>query len=484
MRMRKCLFFILFCWVVNVFFGATTHAISAEESPVPYYSPVFVTALQTSNDLDVIELHNDSSDPIDMSSWTIEVTGQVSGGVMTCDIQLSDWLLPDSYVVLAKSGVLNDATGNVRIYTPCATTMQSIAKLTLLQNVNVQEELTPTVGTFVRKGETKTYRTGVFSKDFVSMTAPNRTTVYANAWYAPPTNATLQVSEVLANARDCSPLETSLDCGDYVKVYNPTNQPIDLADYRLRSGFAGQSSSPSNTYSLQGMVAPGHFAIIATSADMRLVSLTNSGGYVWLEDAQGITTYANTVQEYPDASSDTKKGQAWAYDNSDATWKWTTQPTPTDTPSIFPLPLPTATKIVTTASPAPCKEGQYRNEETNRCRSLATAVTALASCDEDQERNPATGRCRKLASAASQQLTPCKSGQERNPDTNRCRNVATGVPAANFAVQPVMETGNAFIGWWAVGGVGTLAIGYGVWEWRHELLAGVRKVRAFAIGRK
>jgi len=482
--MRKCLFFILFCWVASVFFGATTHAISTEESPVPYYSPVFVTALQTSNDLDFIELHNDSSDPVDMSSWTIEVTGQVSGVATICDVQLGDWSLPGSYVVLAKKGALSDATGNVRTYTSCATGMQSVTKLAVLKGANVQEEIAPPVGAFVRKGETKTYRTGVFSKDFIPMTAPNRTTVYADAWYAPPTNAPLQVSEVLANARDCSPLETSPDCSDYVKVYNPTNQPIDLADYRLRSGFAGQGSSSSNTYALKGMLAPGHFAVIANSADDRPLSLTNSGGYVWLEDAEGVTTYPATVQGYADASSDTKKGQAWAYDISDGTWKWTSQPSPTDSPSVFPLPLPIATKSVIATSLLPCKEGQYRSEETNRCRSLATTVTALASCDEDQERNPVTGRCRKLSSAAGQQLTPCKLGQERNPDTNRCRNITARVPAADFAVQPVAETGNAFIGWWAVGGVGTLAIGYGVWEWRHELLTVMWKARVFTIGRK
>jgi len=484
MRMRKCLFFILFCGAVSVLFGTTTHAIGAEEPPVPYYSSVFVTALQTDSDLDFIELHNEASDPIDMSSWTVEVTGLTNGVATICDIQLGDWLLPNSYVVLAKGGVLSDATGNVRTYTPCTPGMQSVAKLDLLQGTNVQEELTPNIGAFVRKGETKTYRTGIFSKDFVPMTAPNRTMVYANAWYAPPMTAPLQVSEVLANARDCSPLETSLDCSDYVKLYNPTDQQIDLAAYRLRSGFSGQSSSAGNTYALQGSVSPGHFAVITSSADARSLNLTNSGGYVWLEDAEGITTYPSTVQAYADASSDTRKGQAWAYDMSDATWKWTTQPTPADSPSVFPLPSPAAAKAAATTSLTPCKEGQYRSEETNRCRSLATAVTALASCDEDQERNPATGRCRKLASAASQQLTPCKEGQERNLETNRCRNVVANVPATDFAVQPIAETGGAFVGWWAVGGVGTLAIGYGVWEWRHEFLATIRKIGLFASGRK
>lgn len=131
----------------------------------------------------------------------------------------------------------------------------------------------------------------------------------------------LQVSEILANPRACSPLETALDCRDYVKLYNPTDQPADLSLFRLRSGYQGQSATASNTFLLAGIIQPGHFAVIATSADNRPISLTSSGGFVWLEDTYGVKRYDTTVQEYPDASSDSKKGQAWAYDTSDGQWK-------------------------------------------------------------------------------------------------------------------------------------------------------------------
>jgi hypothetical protein len=151
---------------------------------------------------------------------------------------------------------------------------------------------------------------------------------------------------------------------------------------------------------------------------------------------------------------------------------------PYDGPSIFPA-APPKIKAMSTKTPTPCKEGQYRNEETNRCRSIAAEATALAPCDDDEERNPATNRCRKIASLASQ-LTPCKEGQERNPETNRCRNVAAAVPPdAAFGVEPVADTGKAFIGWWALGGVGILALGYAGWEWRQEIAAVIRKVGTF-----
>jgi hypothetical protein len=79
---------------------------------------------------------------------------------------------------------------------------------------------------------------------------------------------------------------------------------------------------------------------------------------------------------------------------------------------------------------------------------------------------------------------PCKAGQERNPETNRCRNATAAVPVADFAVAPIADTGKAFVGWLALGGIGLLAVGYGAWEWRREVVAGVQKVRSFFTSSK
>lgn len=150
-----------------------------------------------------------------------------------------------------------------------------------------------------------------------------------------------------------------------------------------------------------------------------------------------------------------------------------------DGPSVFPaIPVKeTAAKVSTSLTP--CREDQYRSEETNRCRSLASAAsTTLAPCAPDQERNPDTNRCRKLATTTNQ-LTPCKEGQERNADTNRCRNVVSDVPESAFSVEPLLETGKAFTGWWALGGIGALAAGRGAWEWRSEMRAGIHKIGSF-----
>lgn len=142
--------------------------------------------------------------------------------------------------------------------------------------------------------------------------------------------------------------------------------------------------------------------------------------------------------------------------------------------------------IAVASTPAPCKEDQYRSEETHRCRLLTLAVASiLKPCADDQFRNPVTNRCKVIASSDDVALVDCGEGHERNLDTHRCRNsAAKAIPEAAFAVTPVKERGKAFVGWWALGGVGLLAAGYGAWEWRREVATGIRRVGSFFISRK
>lgn len=133
----------------------------------------------------------------------------------------------------------------------------------------------------------------------------------------------------------------------------------------------------------------------------------------------------------------------------------------------------------------PCKEGQYRSEETNRCRSLASVVSSLKPCADDQFRNPATNRCKKIASTDDTSLADCGEGRERNPTTNRCRNIVKATPTkADFAVQPTAQAAGAVWGWWALGGVTLLALGYAGWEWRYELRAWITRRAAFFRSKK
>ena len=303
---------------------------------------------------------------------------------------------------------------------------------------------------------------------------------------------------------DCAPNDLSVVCGDYVKLQNIGTLPIDLSLYRLRTDSGTAESG--NAFSLNGMLDIGMYLTVSLRDDGEKLSLTDSGGYVWLEDIAGIAKYYDeTMAQYPSASAVSKIGWAWVLDNADMVWKWTSTPQPSAA-NIITVPV----EVVTTSAGelSECPAGKYRNPETNRCRSLEEAVNVLAQCEEGKERNLATNRCRSVASVASAVLSPCDEGQERNPATNRCRattsaSTSTLVPCqtgyernpatnrcrkvigvvTNNAASTQVETAEnssfqaALLVFAAAG-----AVGYGVYEWRTELMRGLR--RFVPTGRK
>ena len=42
-------------------------------------------------------------------------------------------------------------------------------------------------------------------------------------------------------------------------------------------------------------------------------------------------------------------------------------------------------------------------------------------------------------------------------------------PDAAFAVEPIKDSVDVFVGWWALGGVLAAGAAYGAWEWREEV---------------
>src|SRR5690606_37420847 len=64
--------------------------------------------------------------------------------------------------------------------------------------------------------------------------------------YSYPETSPLRIVEILANARDCGPLESSADCYEFIKLYNPTDEIVDMSRYRLRVGYANQTSGITN----------------------------------------------------------------------------------------------------------------------------------------------------------------------------------------------------------------------------------------------
>lgn len=460
---------------VACFLPVTARAMSVSEPPVTppkTASPLMITNYSGSTaELRYVQVFNSSDAVVDMTGWKVAVLG--SNGDEVLAVQLNGLIRPGGYVVIA----VPDAVANADMQYASGALPVAVASLRLvapdLYNDHVVTvKFTAAIGYW---GRNVSDTTGNYLSTFTAFTPTPDYVLYGLGLYDPPGDPGVEMSELLVNPRTCSPLDIALDCRDYVKLYNPTTTAIDLSQYRLRVGYQGQTPSTSNTFRLSGELAPGHYAVIANSADGRAVAVTNSGGYVWLEDAYGFERYDQTVLEYPDASADSKKGQAWAYDVADGTWKWTAQPTPADAPSVFPV-IPVKAAAVTALTP--CKEGQYRSEETNRCRNIVAETATLTPCRDGQYRSEETNRCRNIA-AASASLVPCKEGQERNPETNRCRNVTTSAPDTAFAVEPFKQTAEAFAGWWALGGVGAIAAGYAGFEWRREAMVAIQKLGGF-----
>lgn len=274
---------------------------------------------------------------------------------------------------------------------------------------------------------------------------------------------------------------------EYIEIYNPNAIPVNLEYFNLVVGknLEKAFSFPSGT------VINGHGYGVFYNNSIPF-SLLNTSSRVGLALVDG--TPMNEAEMYGSPGDD----MAWS--EVSGVWQYSDQPTPGEEnqPSAIILdeqPAPSASLrpcaanqyrnpetnrcrsiLLATSVLAACKDGQYRSEETNRCRSIAVATT-LKACNDDQFRNPATGRCKKIASTDELASSDCGEGRERNPATNRCRNIATSsVPDAAFAIEPVKETGKAFIGWWVLGGVSLVAVGYAGWEWRHEISRSIRSL--------
>jgi hypothetical protein len=484
-----------------VLVGLVFNAVPAgAATPTPYSSPssdspsaVFLTAAQVNGALDYAEIYNSSELPVNMVGW--KVAFSTSDGEL-CEITLQDWLRPKSYGLVGErtiiSGDDNFLSFNIADCGLAVTPATYVNDIYLVEGDVIRDRLLPGKDenneAWVRRNKTASctsalLREGNFLSDFISADswAKCREQLYTGGWYIgpPPDVDGLQILEVLAKSRKCSPVEVDLTCGDYVKLYNPTGHDINLADYRLRIGYQGQSVSVTNTFTWGKEVMPeleeyilpsGEYFMLTVRNDGDLLSITDGGGFVWLEDFYGAKIYSQTIVEYPDASSTTKEGWAWAFDGEG--WQWTSAPQPY-APNYFPLPEPEP--VIPTSALVPCRPDQFRNPDTNRCKLIASASSSLMPCKPSQQRNPATNRCRSVA-GASTTLKPCGPGQERNPATNRCRKIV-GTAEAAYAVEDVPTDLSSNMGWWLAGAAGIGVVGYGTYEWRRELLGLLGKAK-------
>lgn len=260
----------------------------------------------------------------------------------------------------------------------------------------------------------------------------------------------------------------------FIELYNTLPAAVPLAGCQLQTN----RSSQSYVLSQAELAAGAYMAIHITDTPLTLTKTTTGTVYLLSSDGQVETD----IRAY----SNLDTGTSWSY-FADG-WAQTYAPTPGEANITMPyLPCETGyyrnlttgrCNVIPADDPtAPCQPGQYRSDETGRCRNLATTADTRKPCHDDQYRSEETGRCRNIVLASSTRK-PCKDNQYRSEETGRCRNLPVGtVPEAAFAVQPVKESGMAFAGWWALGGVVLLAVSYGIWEWRREFVQLWRRIR-------
>lgn len=283
----------------------------------------------------------------------------------------------------------------------------------------------------------------------LEISLPPNKIIYENNCYDKP--LPLQITELLPNAIG------SDNGNEFIEIYNPNNVEISLLDYvfYLSSDYDHFYSFPVGVY-----IEPGKY--LSFLNDDLNFNLTNVNGV-----SVRLMSLGKIIDETP-VYENASDGMAWALINN--VWQYTNQPTPNkiNLSSLVEADIKVIVPVVTIA---PCKDGQYRSEETHRCRNIVSDVVDLVPCAEGQERNPATNRCRNITTAVlgENDLKPCDIGQERNPETNRCRNIiAAVIPVADYAPEQVDIQQTDYTSWYIIAGLGVVAIGYGAWEWRVE----------------
>lgn len=462
----------------NIMLGTACLLMLGAASPVAALTPVdyapnvslpdvYITAFSSdAMGLTYVELYNNSSSAVDMRGWQVRYKFNDSSEWHAT--VLDRYLLPKDFGLLAVGEddelirplevVMLDTDDPARFVSAVELLKFAENTETLMRVTDIQPHHT----LLYRRALTTTYANERADTVFTATRPAYHSAgeLFVGGWYMPPSDSNqVKIAEIVANPRACSPLESVLDCADYVKVFVGDMSFEDIAQYALRTDSGGTKRTASNGHDL------ANFPVTDEGYITVPVAVTNIGGYAWIEDTYGTQRYDDTVVQYPDASSTTKRGYAWALSESGG-WQWTATPRP-DAANSFYLP-PEPIKVAASATLTPCREGQERNPATNRCRSIVDAIAELVPCREGQERNPATNRCRSVL-AASSALVPCQDGYERNPETNRCRKVV--LASSNIpAVKDVETKSKASTTGWLVASVAVaLAGGYALYEWRDDI---------------
>lgn len=180
----------------------------------------------------------------------------------------------------------------------------------------------------------------------------------------------LQLSELFPDP--ASPQTDSEN--EFVELFNPNPEPIDLAGYKIQTGT---NFTYSFTFTDEAITANGYLTV--TSGQTSL-TLSNTVGRARLVDPNGQIVAETSPYE------DADEGNAWALIGG--TWQWTTTPTP-NAPNVLAVPVVSAATAKSSESKKTSTKKATAKKVSSKKPKTASAKTAKSSADsEDDQADP------------------------------------------------------------------------------------------------
>lgn len=310
----------------------------SDNAAIKVNGPLLITGFSFSgHSLKYVQVYNSSSNVVSLEGWRVAVE---HAGTIQVYVGLYGYIAPGKYVTAANDVVLPSATFLFHDTLPVVDPLLSSVVLLPPSSINFNNEVaqpaitssTPRVASIPATfyfSRNISSSTGNYLASFTAFIPTPSFSVVSDPLYIPLQTTNLRVVEIYADSQSCSPFDGTGICSDYVKVYNPSSNDLNLSKIRLRTGSYGQSATSSNTTLLSGSLAPGHYASFP-------ITLSSSGSWVWLEDSYGLVAYPESLVQYP--SNTGHDNEAWSYSGQVQTWSWTPHPSPGDTMNRFLTP--------------------------------------------------------------------------------------------------------------------------------------------------
>lgn len=186
---------------------------------------------------------------------------------------------------------------------------------------------------------------------------------------------TPQITELLPNP--AAPASDNTD--EFIELYNPNDQPLDLTGYKLQSG---NTFSYSHTFAGTSLGAHEYRAFLVTETGN---ILSNTSGQARLLDPTGAVVAQTNAY---DTAND---GDGWALING--AWQWTATPTP-NAPNVLTLPVlkvaaTKATAAKKTTAPKATAAKATPKSSTAKVAAAKTAKPAAAAAERQVYEDPA-----------------------------------------------------------------------------------------------